>query len=224
MVAHPPRPPALQQRRRWLVLALALVAPTLFVASYQLPYWNFHLVAPQYPAGLDLQIALYGVLGDVAEIDILNHYIGMQPMSDAAALERSLSTYIVAAVALGILAGLLATGRRLGWLGLVPALVLPVGFLADTLWWMYRFGHELAPHAPIQFDPFMPVLVGPGKIGQFQTTAWPASGFWLALLGAAAAATAVSLRKQVCDHCPKGSTCGPSCSHLIVFTKTLEAP
>lgn len=214
----------MQRRRRWLVLLLAVGGALLLVLSYQLPYWNFHLVAPQYPKGLSLQIALYGITGDVAEIDILNHYIGMMKMSTAASLERSMSAYIVAAVALGTLAGIVATGRRLGVLGLVVALGLPLGFLADTTWWMYRFGHELEPNAPLKFSPFMPVLVGSGTIGQFHTTAWPASGFWMALLAALMAASAVYLRKQVCDHCPKGATCGVSCSHLIVFTKQLESP
>ncbi|MEQ1564562.1 MAG: cytochrome C [Myxococcota bacterium] len=217
-----PRSPSLQRRRRWAVLGLAIGGALALLLSYQLPYWNFHLVAPQYPKGLSLQIALSGVTGDVSEIDILNHYIGMMPMSTAASLERSLSTYIAAAVGLGTLAGIVATGKRLGWLGLVPALALPFGFLADTTYWMYRFGHELTPNAPLKFSPFMPVLVGPGTIGQFHTVAWPASGFWLALAGAVMAGVAVYLRKQVCDFCPKGSTCGKTCNHLIVFPKALE--
>ncbi|MEQ1505994.1 MAG: cytochrome C [Myxococcota bacterium] len=213
------RPVALQRRRRWTVLLLAVGGAALFVLSYQLPYWNFHLVAPQYPRGLSLSIALYGVTGDVGEIDILNHYIGMMPMSTAASLERSVSTYVVAAVALGTLAGLLATGKRFGWLAAIPAVGLPLGFLADTTYWMYRFGHELAPDAPLRFAPFMPVLVGSGTIGQFHTTAWPAIGFWVAALAAALVLVAIGLRRSVCDHCPKGSVCGAACTHLVVFPR-----
>jgi copper chaperone NosL len=219
-----PRSPSLQRRRRWAVLGLAIGGALAVLLSYQLPYWNFHLVAPQYPKGLSLQIALYGVLGDVQEIDILNHYIGMMPMSTAASLERSVSAYVVAAMGIGTLAGIVATGKRLGWLGLIPALGLPIGFLGDTLYWMYRFGHELDPHAPLEFSPFMPVLIGAGNIGQFHTTAWPASGFWLVLLGSAMATTAVVLRKRICDFCPKGATCGKACTHLIVFPQSLESP
>ena len=216
------RTPSMQRRRRWLVLFLAIGGALLLIASYQFPYWNFHLVAPQYPKGLNLHIALSGITGDVAEIDILNHYIGMMKMSTAASLERSMSTYIVAAAALGTVAGVVATGKRMGWLGMVVALGLPIGFLVDTTYWMYRFGHELEPQAPLKFSPFMPVLIGKGTIGQFHTTAWPAVGFWMALTAGFMVATAVFLRKQVCDHCPKGATCGKTCSHLIVFTSQLE--
>lgn len=217
-----PRTPSMQRRRRWTVLFLAVGGALLLLGSYQFPYWNFRLVAPQYPRGLSLQIALSGITGDVAEIDILNHYIGMMKMSTAASLERAMSAYLVTVAALGTLAGVIATGKRLGWLGLVVALGLPLGFLADTTYWMYRFGHELEPQAPLKFEPFMPVLVGQGTIGQFHTTAWPAAGFWMALASAAMIGTAVYLRKQVCDHCPKTATCGKTCNHLIVFASGLE--
>src|SRR5262245_49398309 len=209
------RPPWLD-RRRWTVLGLAASGAALFAASWFLPYWTFRLVAPQYPQGLEVSIALTGVTGDVGEIDILNHYIGMRTMSDAAALESSLSLYIVAAVCIGVIAGILLTGKRLGWIGFAVATGLPLGFLADTTWWMYRFGHELDPHAPLKFDPFMPVLVGPGTIGQFHTTAWPAGGFWLALLATGLVGAAVLLRKRVCDACPAAATCGVHCKNLFV--------
>ena len=52
---------------------------------------DFELVAPQYPKGLKLDISLTGITGDVKEIDILNHYIGMRTMSDAASLESAMS-------------------------------------------------------------------------------------------------------------------------------------
>jgi hypothetical protein len=210
------RPPWLD-RRRWLVLSLAIGGAALFLLSYALPYWSFRLVAPQYPEGLSLQIALHGVTGDVKEIDILNHYIGMRPMSGAAALESAMSLYLVSAVSLGVIAGILLTGKRLGWLGIVPAVLLPVGFLADTVWWMYRFGHELDPEAPLHFEPFMPVLVGQGTIGQFHTTAVPAAGFWVAVVAVLLVAAASVLRKNVCDTCALNATCGRTCSNLFVL-------
>lgn len=188
--------PIRRDRRRWLVVALATGGALLFAVSYFLPYWSFGLVAPQYPDGLSLHIALSGVTGDVKEIDILNHYIGMRSMSDAAALESAASPYVVGAVVLSVIAGATLTSKRRGWLALLPAVALPLGFVADLTWWMYRFGHELDPTAPIRFEPFMPMLVGSGTIGQFHTTAAPAPGFCLAVLAAALVAMSVYLRRS----------------------------
>ena len=41
------------------------------------PLWQIHMVAPQYPNGLDLNIYAHTVEGDVQEVNTLNHYIGM---------------------------------------------------------------------------------------------------------------------------------------------------
>jgi hypothetical protein len=204
------------RRARWSVVVLAFGGAALFATSYFLPWWNFHLVAPQYPQGLDLRIALRGVSGAVSEIDILNHYIGMQSLSAAAATERALAGWIVAAVVVALTAALVAAGRKLAWFALVPAIGLPLGFVLDTSWWMWRFGHELDPEAPIDFPPFTPVLLGPGSIGQFHTWAWPALGFWAALVGLALVVAAEILRRRVCRVCPLGGTCGVRCPHLLV--------
>ena len=99
---------ARDRRNRWAVVGLALGGAALFGASYLLPWWNFHLVAPQYPQGLDLRIALTGVTGAVKEIDILNHYVGMRSLSDAASVERSIAGFLVSAVVLTVAAVLVA--------------------------------------------------------------------------------------------------------------------
>lgn len=224
-VESPPRRTATQQRqRRWGVVGLAGLGSAMFALSYQLPYWNFHLVAPQYPKGLNLQIQLTGITGDLFEIDILNHYIGMKPLSEGALLEAAMSPYIVTLVVLAVMTGIIAAGKRIGAIGLLPALGLPIGFVLDTLYWMYRFGHELSVDQPITFKPFMPTLLGSGVIGQFHTTAWPGSGFWLAILGGVCVAGAVMMRKSVCDHCPKGGTCGGACGQLMVLGPKDEEP
>jgi copper chaperone NosL len=205
------------RQRRWLVLALALAGVAMFVGSYFLPYWSFRLVAPQYPKGLVLNIGLAGVTGDVREIDIINHYIGMHAIADAAKVERALGPYLVAAIALSIVVGMLFAGRKMNWAGVFPPLALPLGFLAATFYWMYQFGHDLDPTAAIDFEPFMPTMFGEGVIGQFHTFAAPAAGFWVALGGTAFVLAALLVRKNVCDTCPVRASCrGTIAPHHLV--------
>lgn len=218
-ILHENEQSAEQRRARWAVVGLSVLGSALVIASYFLPYWKFNLVAPQYPMGLKLHISLSGITGDVREIDILNHYIGMMPMATAAELERTAAPYLVSVAAIGVVLALVAAGKRVGWLGLVPGFALPVGFVLDTLYWMYRFGHELDPDQPINFPTFMPVLLGHGSIGQFHTTAWPDWGFYVAVAGAVCVAVALRIRRHVCDTCPKASTCGAACPQLMVLGK-----
>ena len=202
------------------VLALTAMGVVLFVASYFLPYWSFKLVAPQYPKGLVLRIGLQGVSGDVHEIDIINHYIGMHAISEAAELERAAGPYLVAAIVLAIVVGMIVAGRKMNWGGLVPAFALPIGFLVTTLYWMYEFGHDLDPTAAIDFKPFMPTLVGTGTIGQFHTYAAPAVGFWFAIAGSLAVTAALYFRKRVCDTCPARASCrGAFATHNLLYGK-----
>ena len=132
------------------------------------------------------------------------------------AAEGAMSGWIVSAVVLTLTAALIAAGRKLAWFALVPALGLPLGFVIDTSWWLWRFGHELDPSAPIDFPVFTPVLVGPGTIGQFHTWAWPAVGFWVALAGLFAVVGAEVFRRRVCRDCPLAGTCGTSCPRWMV--------
>ena len=193
----PPRPASLA--RQALPFALAWGGGAAFFTAFSLPWWKFILYAPQYPHGLRLEIALTGLAGDVHEIGMLNHYIGMKHLEDAATFERHFAGYGVAAVALLAVAALFWHGRRSRWLSGVPGLLLPLGFLADSAFWLYRFGHELDPHAPVRIPGFTPQLFGNGQIGQFMTFAQPAAGFWIALVGAVLFAAAGLLRSYSWD-------------------------
>lgn len=199
-------------RRRW-VLALALVGAALFGASWFFPYWSFALFAPQYPKGLNLIIHLNGVVGDVDEINLINHYIGMGHLDQAAQLERQYGGWLVGALGIVVVLATAFSGKKVGWLPLLVGLGLPIGFVVDTFYWMYRFGHELDPRAPIDMAPFTPTLFGPGKVGQFRTVAMPDAGYWLALLGVALVAVAVWQRRKVCNACVASDDCGAICSH-----------
>ncbi len=72
----------------WVSLMSGVVA---LLVSPNFPYWEFELDAPQYPNGLSLQGYPHRIVGDVSEIDLLNHYIGMRELREAANVERRLA-------------------------------------------------------------------------------------------------------------------------------------
>jgi hypothetical protein len=204
-------------RARWPVLGLSLAGAAAFALSFFQTWWVFWLYAPQYPGGLRLDIALTGMGGDVHEIDLLNHYIGMAHLEAAAPIERRLAGYGVAAIALVCVALVLAAGKRFNRIVAVPAIAFPVVFLADSVAWLWSFGHHLDPHAPLKIGAFTPSMFGNGKIGQFETYAQPAFGFWLAAAGVACVVAAALLRGRVCANCARAGTCGGVCPRLLVL-------
>lgn len=176
--------------RLLLVGAAILVALSLF-----LPAWSLKLHAPQYPGGLVATIYPHRLAGDISEIDGLNHYIGMMKLTNAAALERKIAP--VAVLLLALLA-LLAATLRARWTALLalPIAAYPFIFVGDLFFWLYRFGHELDPHAALSssIHPFTPHLLGAGKVGQFSTTARFDIGYYVAFLAAALAIVGVVAR------------------------------
>ncbi len=202
---------------RWLVVGAGAAAVGFVGGSFFLPWWKFQLYAPQYPKGLTLVISLTGMGGDVHEIDLLNHYIGMGHLADAAPLERRLAGYGVAVIAVLILALAAMAGRKLNKLVAIPAIAFPIVFLADSFYWLYRFGHSLDPKAPIHIGAFTPQMFGNGQIGQFETFAQPAVGFWLAVVGVGCAIASNFFRAKVCANCNQRVNCGAVCARAMVL-------
>lgn len=210
--------------RRPVVIAASLGAVAAFLASLAAPWWKLQLYAPQYPRGLTLIIWLRKLEGDVHEITTLNHYIGMASLEDAAQFEKRIAVYAVGALAVISLATMLFLGRRFSrWL-FVPGLLFPLGFIVDSFYWMYTFGHNLDPKAPLNIPPFTPQLFGNGTIGQFMTFAVPQLGFWLAVGGVGLLFIASMLRGQVCASCARAGTCGAVCSTGFVLEPKADAP
>lgn len=182
-----PSTPESVERLRYLLptVLLALAAFCLLVSIF-VPYWRMTLIAPQYPRGLQVQVYLNRLTGDVREIDGLNHYIGMRPLGEAAQLERSLSIFAVAVLSLLILAAIYVHSPFAALLTL-PALAFPAIFLGDLYLWLRAFGQNLDPRAPLSaaIKPFVPPVLGEGVIGQFRTVAAVDRGFILALLTSA---------------------------------------
>jgi nitrous oxidase accessory protein len=182
---------------KWNKVMLAVAALLVF-ASIRLPYWQIHILAPQYPKGLNVIVYVTGAGGDVREVDGLNHYIGMRPLGEAAPFERKIAVPGLSAVALAV--GLLALVRRPRWLQILLALpvwAVPFVFAGDLYYWLREYGLNLDPKAPLSamIKPFIPPLVGPGKVGQFQVFAWFHVGYFAVLT--AGVLTLVSIYRRL---------------------------
>jgi copper chaperone NosL len=171
-------------RQRGFVLSTVLLigAGALLVASIFFPYWTMRLNAPQYPQGLYMTIYIDHLEGDISEIDGLNHYIGMAPLKDAARIERELAPMAMVAIVLMVSATAFIHRKWFAPLT-VPALLLPIVFLADMYYWLHRYGMNLDPKAALSgaIEPFTPTLIGRGVIGQFSTDAALGPGFLMAV-------------------------------------------
>jgi hypothetical protein len=180
-----PRAPAEEvqtHRVRFLLPTLFLVSgAVLIIVSIFLPYWSLVLHAPQYPQGLLVHAYLNHLEGDVQEIDGLNHYIGMRPLGEAAQLEKSISVFAIGALILLVLAAIFIHSPWSVLLA-IPAILLPVVFLADLYYWLNNFGQNLDPNAALSnaVKPFTPTILGEGVIGQFRTVAFADFGLLLA--------------------------------------------
>lgn len=180
-------PPDLIRRhphRYWIPTALMIVGAISLIVSAALPWWRMTLNAPQYPKGLHLVAHINSIAGDVAEIDTLNHYIGMRPLGEAAPLERKLAWFAVGAMASLLVAATFTHSRWAALLAL-PAISFPAVFLLDLGYWMHDFGMNLDPTAALSksIKPFSPPVLGLGKIGQFSTHGVVGEGLVLAAVG-----------------------------------------
>lgn len=209
---------------RWPTIGASAAGALFFAGSFFLPWWRFWLYAPQYPKGLALVISLTGMSGDVHEIDLLNHYIGMGHLADAAPVERRLASWGVAAIAVATLALAAFSGRKLNKVIAIPALAFPIVFVADSFYWLYRFGHHLDPKAPLHIGAFTPQMFGNGQIGQFETFARPEAGFWLALAGVACVLASTFLRSRVCKGCSHAGTCKLVCPRALIVPERHASP
>jgi len=176
---------------RGLILAGVLV----LILGATLPLWRISLVAPQYAEGLTLDMYAYQIVAgnggqDLAEINTLNHYIGMKPIVQADFLEMKLLPFAVGVFALIALRAVVV-GRIMNLVDLVVLFLYFGAFsLGSFAYRLYSYGHPLDPAAPMKIDPFMPVLIGSQQIANFVQTSLPLSGtfcmggFLVCVLGA----------------------------------------
>lgn len=166
-------------RTRFLLVIGFLIG----LAALRLPLWEVRLGAPQYPEGLGLRIHAHTVTGikehDLDNINGLNHYIGMKPITPEAIPELRYMPWLIGGLILVGLAIAVRGSRRmlLGWL-IAFALLGAVG-LWDFWRWEYDYGHNLDMEKAIIIVPdmtYQPPLIGSKQLLNFTATAWPGLG------------------------------------------------
>jgi hypothetical protein len=163
-----------------LVVAALALLPSLF-----LPVWEIGLEAPQYPDGLRLSVYSHELVGDLGEVNILNHYIGMEEIrADEFREFIFIPFFILRFLGFAVLAALV--GRMpIAAIGYIDYTIFGAVMLFDFQTWLTRFGNNLAPEAPLTLDPFTPHFFGTTEIGQFAVTSFPGTGGTLMLLAGA---------------------------------------
>jgi hypothetical protein len=123
-----------------------------------------------------MQIYPTTVAGDVREVNILNHYVGMREIdADEFPEFRFIPFFILRFLAFALLTALV--GRMaiaaIGWMDFV---LFGVVMLYTLQHWLHEYGNQLSPDAPLRLDPFTPNFFGTTAVGQFSVASWPGIG------------------------------------------------
>lgn len=168
---------------------LFLAALILLAVAYAFPLWEIQIWAPQYPEGLAMQIGIDRIGGNIGQINILNHYIGMKAITPESIPELSILPKALAVVlALAAVVGL-ARRRWAIQLWFIGYVIVGLAGLADFYRWGYNYGHDLNPDAPIKVPgmTYQPPLFGHKKILNIDAYSYPDwGGIALGVAGAIA--------------------------------------
>ena len=137
-----------------------------------------------FPGGLRLNIWINKFSGDegggdiIANINILNHYIGMQKIEPDSIAELQYFPYIIY-IMMGL--GLVVTFLNRAWgyfIWFVIISILGILGVYDFYLWMYDYGHNLDPTAPIKVPgmTYMPPLFGEKDLLNFYVKSYPRLG------------------------------------------------
>ena len=180
-----------KQQRTWMG-----IASLLLILVYFFPIWSISMEAPQYPEGIGMNITVNDIQGkekhDLGNINGLNHYIGMKPITPESIPELKVMPIIFGFL---IVSGLVIAiwGSRkwiLVWLGVF--VLFAIAGLVDFYIWGYDYGHNLDPNAPIKVPgmTYQPPLIGSKQLLNINATSLPHIGFYVALLSMSIASLA----------------------------------
>lgn len=171
-------------------LTITLVVAAALLTAWTLPWWVMKSQAPQYgQRTLVIEIGPRTVEGDVREVDLLGHYVGIRPMGALARLERTLAPFGLAVAVLGVLAAPWLRHRLVRFLAILPVVVMPIVLPIDLKLWMNRAVNQRDPEAALSLTVkrIDPKLFGSYQVGQFKVATELGAGFYVDVLAAALA-------------------------------------
>ncbi len=169
--------------RLGLFLAALLLIPVFFT-----PIWSITLTAPQYPDGIGMYIWVNDITGherhDIQNINILNHYVGMQEIDPDQVPTLDIIPWVIAGL-IALAAAAAATGSRwLAWIWVALFVIAGVAGMYDFYMWGYEYGHNLDPRAAIKVPDmtYQPPVIGRETLLNITAHSWPYWGtLWIGL-------------------------------------------
>lgn len=166
--------------------ALIALASLLMITAYFVPLWQILMWAPQYPEGLEMDIWINTISGDVKIISALNHYIGMKHIEVSMFPEFNYMIYIVGfLIAFGL--GVAWLNKRIGlWAFVILLAATGIAAMVDFWLWGYDYGHNLDPTAAIIVPgmSYQPPLIGTKQLLNFTAFSGPDIGGWIFIVSA----------------------------------------
>ncbi len=162
---------------------LMLIASLMIIGIFLYPIWFIKLDAPQFPeGGLIMYIWVNKITGyeenTLNSINILNHYIGMKKIVPDAIPELKIIPVVLIVIGIFGLAVTVLKRRFLmvAWVALF-VMASAVG-IYDFYTWLYDYGHNLDPHAPIKVPgmSYQPPLLGVKYLLNFRSASLPYTG------------------------------------------------
>ena len=181
---------------------IVIVASLILVLSFFFPIWYIDLEAPQYPEGIGLEIWLNKITGqkpnDLANINGLNHYIGMKEIVPDTIPELKIMPFIIIfLIVFGLITGI--SGKRsLVYIWIILFIVVAAVGIYDFYMWEYDYGHNLNPHAAIKIPgmAYQPPLIGSKMLLNFNAISMPHIGSWVLVASVVLAVIALIIDKK----------------------------
>ncbi|MEQ8418137.1 MAG: nitrous oxide reductase accessory protein NosL [Imperialibacter sp.] len=181
---------------------LFLLAILLPLALFAFPLWKITLEAPQYPGGISMYIWINQITGDspstLQNINILNHYVGMQFIVPDSIPELKYFPWVVGGMSLLGLLFFLVKKKSLYLTWAMIMIVLGGLGVYDFYLWEYDYGHNLDPKAPIKVPgmAYQPPVIGSKMLLNFKADSWPTTGGYFLGAGIALSLLAFWLEKK----------------------------
>ncbi len=170
-----------------------IVGSLMLLGLFAFPLWNITLEAPQYPIplGMDIHVNKFTDTNefDIKNINLMNHYVGMQYIPETIPEFEIFPIVIIAMVVLGVIFGFIGKFKLyLVWLVLMT--VLGIAGMYDFYLWESDYGNNLDPKAIMSFKNedgsqmgFQPPLFGTKDILNFVAHSYPRTGAYFMFFG-----------------------------------------